>query len=365
MHNKVEFFPFGITLRKLLIIAFMWAGVLTGQSYRGLSVVNDRVAWISGSKGHVLRTLDGGKSFDTVSPAGYAGKDFRDVHAWSRRKAIVMSAGDSAVFLLTSDGGKNWVKVYENNRPGIFFDAFDIFGAEGAAVSDPVSFPSGDTMSRGFVLVFTHNWGRSWGYTRDKAFLPLPSANLTEAAFAASGSVIHVIDSRKTPIDRRTYIVTGGTQPRMLRIDMGYDYSLPIRAGEGCGAYSMYLDENRNGIIVGGKWNEPGKWDSTGIYSEDGGISWKLCTSMPSGYRSSVCGRPGRMVWVCTGSNGTDMSRDYGKNWSRTLLEGYNVSTFSKRYLWLAGKTSKGNATEIKRVSIKWLVAHYNNMPGH
>ena len=34
-------------------------------SIRGMSVVNDKVAWISGSKGYVALTEDGGKTWET------------------------------------------------------------------------------------------------------------------------------------------------------------------------------------------------------------------------------------------------------------------------------------------------------------
>ena len=33
-------------------------------SIRGLSVVDDNVAWISGSKGHIAITIDGGKNWN-------------------------------------------------------------------------------------------------------------------------------------------------------------------------------------------------------------------------------------------------------------------------------------------------------------
>lgn len=103
--------------------------------YRGLFVLNDSIAWFSGSKGTVIRTTDGGRNFDTISPRAtntklayflpYGNqtvenyncvsdapislqrKDYRDIWAKNDKEAVIMSAGDSAVILKTIDGGKS------------------------------------------------------------------------------------------------------------------------------------------------------------------------------------------------------------------------------------------------------------------
>ena len=54
------------------------------QQYRGLDAVSARVAWVGGSAGEVRRTLDGGRSWQIVSPPGSAGLLFRDVEAERR-----------------------------------------------------------------------------------------------------------------------------------------------------------------------------------------------------------------------------------------------------------------------------------------
>jgi photosystem II stability/assembly factor-like uncharacterized protein len=56
------------------IVFLLFADYSHAQSYRGLSVVNANTAWVSGSKGMVLRTVNGGKSWDTLNPKGYAGR---------------------------------------------------------------------------------------------------------------------------------------------------------------------------------------------------------------------------------------------------------------------------------------------------
>lgn len=51
----------------------------TNTSIRGLSVVSDSVAWVSGSNGFIGKTIDGGKVWKWTKPAGYEKLDFRDI----------------------------------------------------------------------------------------------------------------------------------------------------------------------------------------------------------------------------------------------------------------------------------------------
>jgi len=52
--------------------AYRWVDSPTGSDarLRGLSAVSREVAWASGTGGTVLRTTDGGRTWDSVGPAG-------------------------------------------------------------------------------------------------------------------------------------------------------------------------------------------------------------------------------------------------------------------------------------------------------
>ncbi|MFX8910908.1 hypothetical protein ABTN03_19845, partial [Acinetobacter baumannii] len=54
----------------------------TKTSIRGLSVVDDKIFWASGSNGMVARTTDGGKTIEWQQVKGYEKRDFRDVEAF-------------------------------------------------------------------------------------------------------------------------------------------------------------------------------------------------------------------------------------------------------------------------------------------
>src|SRR5690349_10215587 len=54
-------------------------GEKAGISFRGLCVVSEKIVWVSGSKGTVGRTTDGGTTWNWMTVPGYADKDFRDI----------------------------------------------------------------------------------------------------------------------------------------------------------------------------------------------------------------------------------------------------------------------------------------------
>ena len=66
-----------------------WELKETGSTarFRGLSAVGRDTAWVAGSEGTVLRTVDGGRHWADVSPPGAAELQFRDIEAFDARRA--------------------------------------------------------------------------------------------------------------------------------------------------------------------------------------------------------------------------------------------------------------------------------------
>jgi photosystem II stability/assembly factor-like uncharacterized protein len=89
-------------------------------SIRGLSVVDNKIAWVSGSKGYVSITTNGGKIWNWQQVKGYEKADFRDIEAFSDKVAIIMSSGTPAYILKTTDGGATWDLKYKNEDKPIF-----------------------------------------------------------------------------------------------------------------------------------------------------------------------------------------------------------------------------------------------------
>ncbi|RYG26334.1 MAG: oxidoreductase, partial [Chitinophagaceae bacterium] len=106
---------------------------------RGLSVVSNDVAWVSGSAGHIGKTLDGGKTWEWQQPKGYEKLDFRDIEAFDEKNAIAVNAGSPAFIIRTNDGGKSWQEVYKNTDSLIFLDGMDFWDPmHGIIFGDPI-----------------------------------------------------------------------------------------------------------------------------------------------------------------------------------------------------------------------------------
>ena len=80
----------------------------TNAGFRGLSAVSDQVAWASGSAGTVIRTIDGGQTWEDVSVPETDTLQYRDIEAFDANTAIILSAGSPAKIFKTEDGGKTW-----------------------------------------------------------------------------------------------------------------------------------------------------------------------------------------------------------------------------------------------------------------
>ena len=115
--------------------------VNTTASFRGLSVVSEKVIWASGTGGTVIKTTDGGMTWTVMKVPGADKLDFRDIDAFSDRVAYALSIGTGAASRIykTTDGGGTWALQVANGDPKVFLDAM-AFADEtlGYAFSDSV-----------------------------------------------------------------------------------------------------------------------------------------------------------------------------------------------------------------------------------
>ncbi len=166
----------------LAIAAPTWTPQTTGVTgrLRGVSAVNARVAWASGSNGTILRTADGGSTWQSLPIPGAEKLDFRDIDAISDQVAYVLSIGegDNSRIFKTTDGGRTWTNQFTNTDPKAFFDAMAFWDAErGIAFSD--------SNAGKLVILRTDNGGKAWTLVPAEG---LPPALENEGAFAASGT---------------------------------------------------------------------------------------------------------------------------------------------------------------------------------
>ncbi|GGE81168.1 WD40/YVTN/BNR-like repeat-containing protein [Massilia psychrophila] len=273
---------------------------------RGLSVVSETVAWASGAKGTVLRTVDG-VHWQAIQVAGADTLDFRDIHGIDAKSALVMSAGPGAASRIyrTDNGGVSWRLLATNAFAEGFWDAMAFWDRDNGIVF-------GDPVEGRFQVYVSADGGATWRQREGSGLDALEN----EGAFAASGSALTVAG----PVD--AWIVTGGAQSSRVfhSSDRGATWhvkSLPIPAGAPArGAFSVAFANPRVGFAAGGDYKEPALAAINGARSEDGGATWTAAGILPGGYMSVVVPVPGVPAgFVAAGLAGSGYSVDAGRTW--------------------------------------------------
>ncbi len=297
------------------------------SDFRGLCAVSDKIAWVSGTKGTVGRTTDGGTTWQFTTVAGAEKLDFRDVEAFGESTATILSIGpgeDSRIYK-TLDGGKSWSLQFQNTHRDAFYDALAFWDEQnGLALSDPVKGQ--------YRLIVTADGGATW--------TPLPTDNMPaalkgEGAFAASGTCL------VTHGEKEAWFVTGGAKfARVFHTaDRGRHWTVsetPIAGGvESAGAFSIAFRDRDHGIIVGGDYRKPQEGGATAAMTTDGGKTWKRIDP-PLPFRSGVAWAKDR--WVAVGTSGSSVSRDDGATWVELDRENANSVGFANTGDgWLVG----------------------------
>ena len=143
---------------------YAWQDTPTGSTarLRGLAAVSSTTAWASGSLGTVLRTTNGGATWQQVGPPGTQALQFRDIEAFDADHAVIMSVGDNPTdfrIYVTSNGGQTWALTFVNQEPTAFYDCMTFFDSRrGLALSDP---PDGIH----FRVIATDDGGLTWHVT--------------------------------------------------------------------------------------------------------------------------------------------------------------------------------------------------------
>jgi photosystem II stability/assembly factor-like uncharacterized protein len=304
-----------------------WQPLTTGTtaSLRGLSVVDDRTVWASGSRSTVLHTTDGGATWkvDTV-PGGTF--DVRAVHG--RSASVAHAVATAGRIWRTTDGGKTWSLRYQASDTSVFLDAIDFWDDQhGIALGDP--------MGGRFLILVTSDGGESW---QEAPLASRPEAREGEAAFAASGQVL-VVDGM-----RGAWIGSGGRHARLHRTtDRGVTWTAfdsPIRQGGSSTGIFGVTPAAKTLVVVGGDYSQDDSTRANAAIYLPGRKEWVTPASTTGGFRSSVAaGRGGRLV-IAVGQAGSDISEDGGRTWrpfDRTGFHAVRASANSVFYASGAG----------------------------
>ncbi|GAB5515929.1 WD40/YVTN/BNR-like repeat-containing protein [Rhodopirellula baltica] len=325
------------------VVSFNWNVSETGTnvSLRGLSAVDDDVIWASGAEANVIRSIDGGETWQPRGPANFDGLEFRCVCAFSANVACIASAGTPAVLLRTEDGGATWKETYRAESETAFFDAMQFWDADrGMAVSDPVN--------GRLLVVETNDGGRSWR----KVTNGIPLARPGEAAFAASNS------SLLLGPDGQLWFGTGGAESDTSRLytrsgwDQPWDaIPVPMPSSQAAGIFAICQgpaigegDATKPLICVGGDYRASETSKVTACISLDDGATWQHVAGQPESFRSDVIAIPEdsplARALIAVGPAGTDLSHD-GTNWTSLSDIGFHCLSAGKTKLFACGSDGR------------------------
>jgi photosystem II stability/assembly factor-like uncharacterized protein len=330
-------------MRLLLVIGLtllaasspIWTSLTSGVTtrLRGVSAVNNRVVWASGANGTIVRTVDGGTTWQALKIPGSEKLDFRDIDAVDEKTAYVLSIGpgESSRIYKTADAGATWTEQFVNHDEKAFFDAMAFWDARrGIAVSDSVDGQ--------FVIVTTTDGGKSW--TRVPA-TGLPPALPNEGFFAASGTNVAVL------APNHVWIGTGAaSESRVLRSSNGGRTwtiaKTPLAAGPSAGIFSIAFSDLTHGIVVGGDYKAEAAAVNNAATTTDGGATWTPMNGL-TGFRSVVAytARDGTSL-VAVGPAGSDYSSDRGKTWAPISGPGFHAFSRAPRGTLGFGVGEKG-----------------------
>jgi photosystem II stability/assembly factor-like uncharacterized protein len=317
----------------------------TNASLRGLSAVDEKTVWASGSGGTYLRTIDGGVTWTAASVAGAESLDFRGVRAIDARTAYLMSSGpgEKSRIYKTTNAGESWTLQFTHPDPKGFLNSIAFWDADHGIVV-------GDALEGTADIRTTEDGGAHWLRRKTPPALP------NEGSFAASNTCLFLAGKG------RAWFVTGGAgAARVFRSeDGGGTWSVaatPMRNdGASAGIFSIAFSTATRGMVVGGDYAKDKEDLGNIALSSDGGRSWiapgqevsrrpeSRVTEKgrpggpPHGFRSAVAWVPERKVWIATGTSGSDISRDDGGTWTQFDEGSYNaLSVAPGGAVWAAG----------------------------
>jgi photosystem II stability/assembly factor-like uncharacterized protein len=285
-------------------------------SLRGLSVVNDKIVWVSGNKGTVGKSTDSGKTWSWTTVPGYENRDFRDIEAFDQNTAVIIAIAEPAHILRTTDGGSSWKLVYENKLTGMFLDAMDFS-------DDHHGIVVGDAVNGKFFIAHTSDGGKSWKEYEEK----YAAADSAEGCFASSGTNVRLTE------EQNYFFVSGGKKSRLVSNNGSHEIPFD-NSKSSTGANSLAIRRSKGKtdlwITVGGDFTADSLRDRNCFISKDAGKSWTSPQISPTGYRSCVEFISGTKLVTC-GLNGVDLSEDEGNTWKKISSDSFHACRKAKK----------------------------------
>jgi photosystem II stability/assembly factor-like uncharacterized protein len=340
--------PTDATLARASLVAPTLTPQVSGTINRlaAIAPIDERIVWVTGSAGTVLRTTDGGATWVLHTVPGAETLAFRDIHAIDGNTAWVMSnnGGANARIYKTVDAGATWTLEFQSPINDTFYDCF-AFWSPRRAIAIP------DAENGRFDAVRMTD-GHTWENVGDL----FPPGQAGEGLFPTSGNCVTTLGPR------RAWAVLAGASPsRVLITDDGGDtwesFPIPIPGAPTAGGMNVRFRDRRHGIISGGDVATPTVPQDNFARSSDGGETWQLGTPTPfpgPAYGIAYVPRHGHHddhgdagrgacrdhALVATGPSGAAWSPDEGDTWEAfpaTVTRYFAVELASARTGWMVG----------------------------
>lgn len=296
----------------------------TQEDLKAVSAIDAQIAWASGGHGTVLRTQDGGASWQRCAvPPGAEDLDLRGVQGFDKDTAVVMAAGSGQASRLfkTADGCRTWKVMLANP------DAAGAFEALRRATAYDI-YLLGQPVAGRFVVYLSHNAGDTWARETDSGLALPTDAHLAPGGASAMTNVLSFVAFGSGGGDGGAPIYSYGPLCKGKACEIGWS-SKPAPMASGGVAASV---AGRNIMVpatgtvtgigtmpatalvaVGG---DPRQGTGAAAFSVDGGATWKPASVAPGGYRSAVDFDGDHNRFIAVGPNGTDVSVDDGLIWA-------------------------------------------------
>jgi len=343
----------GVVLVSSSQIFSQWVPQTSGITtrLRNVRAVDDNVVWACGNSGVVLRTINGGTTWEkritNATVINYGLEAFDSLTAW-----VTGTVGGSADVYIwkTTNGGLTWVEQYHN--PTGFGDALRFFDpSNGIYYGDPDPYPSGN-----WEILTTSNGGTTWNRVPLVNFPPADSAN-GEYGAALSMDIVG------NTIWFGGYSDVVGTPNRIWKsTDKGLTWTVSSYTnvtGQSDIHYMAFSNTN-DGVDV--------DFDGSIARTTDGGATWSVTSGAPSVFRF-VANIPLSNAYIAVGSAGLiTASSDGGVTWtpmtSGTTVNLYTVDATTK-HAWAAGNSGtilklSGNPVPVELTSFSAVITGKN-----
>ncbi len=302
-----------------------------GPSFRAIAIESQNEILVSGSKGQVLLSKNGGQTWQNLAPKSYEQTDFRGIEILKENTYLAMSSGpaeEKKAFLLKStNGGLSWLKTFENDKKGVFYDAI-------AFKNKKTGYLLGDPTDGKAFFYKTTDGGKTWTKINN-----IPEFKTDEASYAASNSNI-LIQKNKVWFCTQNRIFYSKNKGKNWVV-----FETPFEKINMKGIYGLGLNQSKNIIAVGGDYNN--KEESIQFaFGDKTGKTWDVGANAIRLQATESIAILNNQKLIAVGTGGTYMSKNQGKDWQKISEIPLHVVACKNGTCYAAGNGIIVRATE-------------------